>query len=154
MHPIIPEIYSDEKNTNLFFKWISNQVENKERLKEFFKWHLEVILEVINEMDKTRKIDFLEEKEAKLWATEFLEKYEQKIRKMGNASNQIFDRFHELKTEFKKIVLKKCKYEKESNDTIQVFLNKKELLIEKIIFSYREVWFLANQITESDFKLG
>ncbi len=37
---------------------------------------------------------------------------------------------------------------------MQVFLNKKELLVGKIIFSYRELWFVANQITDHNFKLG
>ena len=39
-------------------------------------------------------------------------------------------------------------------NTIQKFLNKKELLIGKIIFAYREIWFLANQIHHPDFNIG
>ncbi len=71
---------------------------------------------------------------------------------MRKNSNQIFDRFHELDTEFKKIIQNEL--EKESKDIMQVFLNKQELLVGKIIFSYRELWFLANRIVNSNFKIG
>ena len=37
---------------------------------------------------------------------------------------------------------------------MDIFLNKKELLIGKLIFAYRENWFLANQISKPNFKLG
>ena len=154
IHPVITEIFSDDKKISSFFVWISNYLEKKKRLREFFVWHLEVISEVINEIENSKKINFLEKKETEQWAIKFLKNYEEKIREMRNTSNQIFERFHELKTEFKKIILKEQKFEKESNEIMQVFLNKEELLIGKIIFSYRELWFVANQITDSNFKLG
>ena len=37
---------------------------------------------------------------------------------------------------------------------MNTFLNQNGLLIGKIIFTYREHWFLANQISNPDFKLG
>ncbi|WP_428326795.1 hypothetical protein [Nitrosopumilus sp.] len=154
VHPVITEIFSDKRETNSFFLWISNHLEKKMMIREFFRWHLEVISEVIDEIENTKKINFLEKKDAEQWATIFLKNYEEKIRKMRNISNQIFERFHELKAEFKKIISKEQKFEKESKDIMQVFLNKEELLIGKIIFSYRELWFVANQITNSNFKLG
>lgn len=154
VHPVITEIFSDEKNVNLFFVWMSNKMEDKKRLQEFFKWHLEAVSEVIDEIDNTKKINFLEKNKAKQWATVFLKNYESKIRKMRYTSNQIFDRFHELKTEFGEIIAKEQRFEKESNNIMKVFLNKEELLVGKIIFSYRELWFVANQITNPNFKLG
>lgn len=154
MHPVITKIFSNDKNAMVFFKWISNQVEEKEKLQQFFKWHLEVILEVISEIEKTTKIDFLNNQEAKMWAREFLKNYDEKIRKMRKNSNQVFERFHELKTEFSRIIPKEHKYKDELESIMQVFLNRQELLVGKIIFSYRELWFVANQINDSDFKIG
>ncbi|QDI88238.1 hypothetical protein Nisw_01165 [Candidatus Nitrosopumilus sp. SW] len=154
IHPTITEIFSDDSKANLFFKWISNQIKERKKMQEFLHWHVEVISEVISEVNKTQKIDFFEKNETEQWAKDFLKNYDEKIRKMRNISNQIFERFHELKTEFKEIIPKDHKYEKESNETMQIFLNKHELLVGKIIFSYRELWFLANHITDSNFKLG
>mgnify|MGYP000383271253 CR=1 FL=1 len=73
---------------------------------------------------------------------------------MRKNSNQVFERFHELKSEFTKIIPKNHEYDKESKSIMQVFLNRQELLVGKIIFSYRELWFLANQISNSNFKIG
>ena len=154
VHPVIAEIFPDDKNTISFFEWISNQIEKKEKLQQFFKWHLEVISEVIDEIDKTATIDFSKKDEPENWAIEFLKKYDDKIRKMRKNSNQVFERFHQLKSEFEKIIPKGHKYEKDAESIMQVFLNRQELLVGKIIFSYRELWFLANQISNSNFKIG
>ena len=154
VHPVITEIFSNEEKAILFFERISNQIKQKEKLKQFFKWHLEVISEVINEIDKTTKVNFSEKDESEDWAKEFLRNYDEKIRKMRKNSNQVFERFHELKIEFRQIIPKVDQYEKESEEIMQVFLNKQELLIGKIIFAYRELWFVANQINDSNFKIG
>ena len=154
VHPVITKIFPNENSTIQFFKWISNQMEEKERLEQFFKWHLEVISEVINEIDETTKINFSNEYKTKEWARNFLKDYDEKIRKMRKNSNQVFERFHELMKEFDKIIPKGHEYQKESERTMKVFLNKQDLLVGKIIFSYRELWFLANQITNSNFKIG
>lgn len=154
VHPVITEIFSDEKNVTSFFGWVSNQVERKDKLKQFFKWHLEVISEVIDEIEKTETVDFSSKDDAKNWAIEFLKNYDEKIRKMRKNSNQVFERFHELKSEFTMIIPKDHEYSKDSERIMQVFLNRQELLVGKIIFSYRELWFLANQISNSNFKIG
>ncbi|MBI1662726.1 MAG: hypothetical protein IS860_04385 [Nitrosopumilus sp.] len=154
VHPVIKEIFLNQKKVISFFLWTTNQLNNTGKLQEFFKLHLEVISEVIDEIEKTQDVDFSNKNEAKLWANKFLENYDEKIRKMRNNSNQIFERFHELKKEFDEIILKKHEFEKELNEIMLVFLNKHELLIGKIIFSYREIWFLANQVNDFNFKLG
>ena len=154
VHPVITEIFSNDERAMSFFEWISNEIEKKEELQQFFKWHLEVISEVIDEIDRTATIDFSNKNEAKKWAKEFLENYDEKIRKMRKNSNRVFKRFHELKSEFTKIIPKDHEYDKESKSIMQVFLSRQELLVGKIIFSYRELWFLANQITNSNFKIG
>ena len=154
VHPVITEIFSDEENVILFFERMSSQIKQKERLVQFFRWHLEVISEVINEIDKTAKINFSKKDESENWAKEFLRNYDEKIRKMRKNSNQVFERFHELKTEFGKIIPKENQHKKESDEIMQVFLNRQELLIGKIIFAYRELWFVANQINDSNFKIG
>ena len=154
VHPVITEIFSNDKNVILFFKWASNQIEKKEKLQQFFKWHLEVISEVINEIDKTKKINFSNKEQVEKWAIDYLKNYDVKIRKMRKNSNQVFERFHELKSEFTKIIPKDHEYDKKLESIMQVFLNRQELLVGKIIFSYRELWFLANQISNSNFKIG
>lgn len=154
IHPVITGIFSEKNNADSFFKWISSHIKERKRIKEFFQWHIEVISEVINEVNKTQRINFLEKNETEQWAKNFLINYDEKIRKMRKTSNQVFERFHELKTEFKEIIPKEHEYEKESKEIMQVFLNKQELLVGKLIFAYRELWFLANHITNSNFKLG
>ena len=114
VHPVITEIFSDEKRVASFFEWMSNQIEKKEKLQQFFKWHLEVISEVIAEIDKTTTIDFSNKEEAEMWAIKFLKNYDEKIRKMRKNSNRVFKRFHELKSEFTKIIPKDHEYDKES----------------------------------------
>ena len=148
------KFFQNEEETILFFELVSNQIKQKEKLNEFFKWHLEVISEVIYEVDKTTNLNFSEKNEVENWANEFLKNYDQKIRKMRKNSNQVFERFHELKTEFEKIIPKGDQYQKKSDEIMQVFLNNQELLIGKIIFAYRELWFVANQINDSNFKIG
>ena len=154
VHPVITEIFSDEEKAISFFEWMSNQIKQKEKLEQFFKWHLEVISEVIYEIDNTREIDFSQKNKAEGWAKEFLRNYDEKIRKMRKNSNQVFERFHELKTEFGESIPKGEQYEKELDEIMQVFLNKQELLVGKIIFAYRELWFVANQINDSNFQIG
>ncbi len=154
VHPVITEIFSNDENVILFFKWASNQIEKKENLQQFFKWHLEVISEVINEIDKTKKINFSNKEQVEKWAIDYLKNYDEKIRKMRKNSNQVFERFHELKSEFTKIIPKDHEYDKKLESIMRVFLNRQELLVGKIIFSYRELWFLANQISNSNFKIG
>lgn len=154
IHPVITQVFSEDKKTNLFFSWVSKKINDKKTLQEFIKWHLDVISEVINEIEKTTRIDFSNGIEAKLWADEFLENYEERIRKMRRTSSQIFERFHKLQKEFEIIIPKEHEYQEKSKQVMQVFLNKEELLVGKIIFAYRETWFLANQITNSGFKLG
>ncbi|WP_428324321.1 hypothetical protein [Nitrosopumilus sp.] len=154
VHPVITKVFSNEEQVILFFEWALNHIKQKEKLQQFFKWHLEVISEVIEEIDKTSKINFSEKKEIEYWAREFLRNYDEKIRKMRKNSNQVFERFHELKTEFGKVIPKGHEYEKESDEIMQVFLNKQELLVGKVIFAYRELWFVAKKINDSNFKIG
>lgn len=154
IHPIITEIFPNGEKVILFFRHMSDQIKQKEKLEEFFKWHLDVISEVINEIDRTAKINFAEKNESENWAKGFLKNYDGKIRKMRKNSNQVFERFHELKIEFGQIMPNGNQNETESDEIMQIFLNKQELLIGKIIFAYRELWFVANQINDSNFKIG
>ena len=154
VHPEIKEIFSNKEETEIFFEWISKQMDEKGRLLQFFKWHIDVISEVINEIEITQKINLSDKNEAETWANIFLKNYDEKIRIMRKNSNHIFERFHELKSQFDKIITLHKQHQEESEEIMQVFLNKHELLVGKIIFSYRELWFLANRIKNSNFKIG
>ena len=155
IHPTIEEVFPNNDETTKLFAWICSKIKKVDRLEEFVRWHLDVNEEVIREIANTQKIDFSNKPDAKKWATEFLDTYDKRIRTMRETSNQIFQRFHELKNnQFKQIVLEDLECEQKMTKLMQVFLNKKEILIGKIIFSFRELWFVANHILDSSFKLG
>jgi len=155
IHPAISLIFSNDEETKSLFSWICSKIKQVDELEEFIKWHLEVNKDVIKELTNTQKIDFSKDVEAKKWARSFLKAYEEKIRGMRHISNQVFERFHKLnEEEFKRIISDNKDYEEKMTNTIQKFLNKKELLIGKIIFAYREIWFLANQIHHLYFNIG
>ena len=155
IHPVIESVFPDENKSKMFFSSISQKIKKIDEFLEFIKWHSDVIEEVILEIEKVQHIDFSNKELTKQWSKEFLSNYEEKIRKMRNISNLVFDRFHELKDdEFDKIMIKEEKLGLEIKEMMDIFLNKKELLIGKLIFAYRENWFLANQISNPDFKLG
>ena len=110
---------------------------------------------MIREITNTQKIDFSNEKDGRKWATGFLDGYDERIRAMRQKSNDIFQRHHELKSnQFKQIISNNSEYEERMERMMEVFLNKKELLVGKMIFSFRELWFVANHILDSTFKLG
>ena len=155
IHPRINLIFSDNDESRLLFSLICNKIKQVDELEEFIKWHLDVNKEVIREMRRTQKINFSNNIDAKRWAENFLNSYEGRIRKMRRSSNQIFERFHKLnEKEFKEIISNNKHYEKKMTDMIQIFFNKKDTLIGKIIFAYRETWFLANQIQHPNFSVG
>ena len=155
IHPAIETVFVDNDKLKLFFAWLCQRIKKIDELREFIRWHLDVNKEVIREITNTKSVDFSNETEAKKWAEEFLQNYEEKIRRMRRISNLVFEQFYKLKEyEFDRIIEGNKDYEKEITEMMQIFLNKKELLIGKIIFAYRETWFLAKQINDPNFKLG
>ena len=155
IHPTITKIFSNNDETIFFFSWLCNKINSVDKLEEFIKWHFELSNQVIEEITHIQKLDFLDHVMIKKWAMNYLDEYEEKIRTMRHTSNLVFSRFHELKNkEFNRIMLENQDHEKEITEMMNVFLNKKELLIGKLIFAYRETWFLANHIHNPDFKLG
>ena len=156
IHPNIQNFFPDNKETLEIFSDIGNQHFRKNNeLSEFIKWHQDTNKQVIQEIEDSQDIDFGDQVERKIWAENFLSDYDKKIRKMRNTSNLVFERFHILKkTHFEKLILAKPENEKKIIKIMDVFLNKEELLIGKIIFSYREIWFLAKHIKEPKFQLG
>ena len=155
IHPIIERIFPNNDESILVFSWICSKINQVKELEEFIKWHLDQSKQVIEEIMYIQKIDFSDKNAAKIWAKNYLDSYEEKIRIMRHTSNLVFSRFHELKNgEFKRIISENQDHEEEILEMMKVFLNKKELLIGKLIFAYRETWFLANHIHYPDFKLG
>ncbi len=154
IHPIITKIFPNN-NESIFFSWLCNKISSVDKLEEFIKWHFELCNQVIREITHIQKLDFSDHIMIKKWAKNYLDEYEEKIREMRHTSNLVFLRFHELKNkEFNRIIVENKNHEKEITEMMNVFLNKKELLIGKLIFAYRETWFLANHIHNPDFKLG
>ena len=97
IHPVIESVFPDEDKSKIFFSSISQKMKKIDEFLEFIKWHSNVIKEVILEIGKVQHIDFSNKELVKQWSNEFLTNYEEKIRKMRNISNLVFDRFHELK---------------------------------------------------------
>ena len=155
IHPTITKIFSDKDETVFFFSWLCSKIICVDKLEEFIKWHFELSDQVIEEIIQVQNLDFSDHETIKKWAKNYLDKYEEKIRTMRQTSNLVFARFHELKNkEFNRIIVENKNYENEITEMMDVFLNKKELRIGKLIFAYRETWFLANHIHNPDFKLG
>ncbi len=155
IHPAITIFFPKDEETVKLFSWICSKIKKIDDLEEFVKWHLIVNEEVIKEIANTQKIDFSNKTDAKKWAAKFLDTYDERIRAMREKSNQIFQRYHEIeKEEFKKIISENPERKEKMEEMMQVFLNKRELLIGKIIFSFRELWFVANHISDPSFKLG
>ena len=156
IHPNIQNFFPNDKETLEIFSDICNQSSKKNKgLSEFIKWHQDTNKQVIQEIKESQEIDFEDETKGKRWAENFLSDYDEKIRKMRKTSNLVFERFHILKkTHFEKSILAKPENEEKIVKTMNVFLNKEELLIGKIIFSYREMWFLAKHLREPKFQLG
>lgn len=155
IHPNITIVFPNKDKSISLVSQICKNIRKVDDLLEFIKWHLDVNKVVIKEIVNIQSVDFSKEADARKWANEFLLNYEKKIREMRYISNLVFDRFYKLKNyEFAKIIFENEDYEKELIEFMQIFLNKKELLIGKIIFAYRETWFLANQIYDPNFKLG
>ena len=155
IHPKIELVFPDEGKSKIFFSQISQKIKKIEEFLEFINWHSKVIKQVITEIENTQKIDFSNKELARKWSNDFLINYDEKIRNMRNISNLVFDRFRKLKNEeFDNMILEEKHLAPEIKEMMDIFLNKKELLIGKLIFAYRENWFLANQISNPDFKLG
>lgn len=155
IHPIVQELFDGETNGAKLFSWICEKSENIRDIEEFIKWHLDANNQVINEILKIRQIDLSKSKNVKKWADEFLENYDKNIRELREISNKVFERFQYLrKNDFEKLIEKYPEQREEIQNMMNAFLNQNGLLIGKIIFTYREPWFLANQISNPDFKLG
>ena len=155
IHPIVQELFDNEDNSVKLFSWICEKSENVDEIEEFIKWHLDANKQVIDEILKIKQIDFSSHTNAKKWANEFLKNYDKNIRELREISNNVFDRFQYLKkNEFEKLMNGQPEQRKKIEKMMKSFLNKNGLLIGKIIFTYREPWFLANQITNPEFKLG
>ena len=155
IHPIVQELFDDEANGVKLFSWICEKSENVDEIEEFIKWHLDANKQVIDEILKIKKIDFSDSTNVKKWADEFLKNYDKNIRELREISNKVFDRFQYLKkNDFEKLMNGQPEQREKIESMMKSFLNQNGLLIGKIIFTYREPWFLANQITNPEFKLG
>lgn len=155
IHPSIKLVFPDNDQTVLLFSWLCQKMNNVDDLEEFVRWHLETLNITIKEIILTNNVELSDIKIAKTWARSFLANYEEKIRSMRTVSNQVYDKFHHLNnTELKRIIVENKDKEDEIKNLFEIFLNKKELLIGKIIFAYRETWFLAKQITNPDLTLS
>ena len=155
IHPTVQGLFDDETKGVKLFSWICEKSENVDEIKEFIKWHLDANKQVIEEILKIKQIDLSNSMNAKKWADGFLENYDKNIRELREISNKVFDRFQYLKkNNFEELMNNQPKQREKIENMMSLFLNQNGLLIGKVIFIYREPWFLANQISNPDFKLG
>ena len=151
VHPNFDILFPDEDKSLKLFDLICNNTKDPQRLEEFIRWHREINQEVIREVLATQKVDFENEKEAATWASEFLKNYDEKIRNMRNTSNLVFQRFQEIN---KKIQENRTDNQSETDNLMKIFRNQNGLLIGKLIFAYREAWFVARKIDQPYFEIG
>ena len=155
IHPIVQELFEDEAKGVKLFSWICEESENVDKIEEFIKWHLDANKQVIEEILKIKQIDLTNSANVKKWADEFLKNYDKNIRELREISNKVFDRFQYLKkNDFEKLINDQPEQREKIENMMKSFLNQNGLLIGKIIFTYREPWFLANQVSNPEFKLG
>ena len=150
VHPIFGILFPQEDKTIKLFNWICHKTKNPEQLEEFIRWHIEINQEVIDEVSTTQKIDLQNKEDAAKWASEFLKDYDEKIRDMRNTSNLVFQRFQEINKKIKD----NHDESQEINNLIRIFRNQNGLLIGKLIFAYRETWFVARKIDQPRFEIG
>lgn len=155
IHPIVQDLFDDETNGVELFSWVCEELNNTGEIEEFIKWHLDANKQVINEILKIKQIDLSNSINAKKWAGEFLENYDKNIRELRETSNKVFEKFQYLKkNNFEKLIESYPEKRDKIQNMMNSFLNQNGLLIGKIIFTYRELWFLSNQISNPSFKLG
>lgn len=155
IHPKVQDLFDEKLDQIQLFSWICEKSKNTEKIDEFIKFHINANSQVIREITKINQIDFSHTEIVRKWAKQFLDNYDEKIRELRNISNQVFDTFQFLKKNiFEKLIAEYPNQEKDMRKMMNVFLNQNGLLIGKIIFTYREPWFLANQINNPDFKLN
>ena len=151
VHPIFEILFPQEDKSVKLFDWICSKTKDPQRLEEFIKWHIEINQQVINEVSITQNLDLQNKKDAMSWASKFLKNYDEKIRDMRNTSNLVFQRFQEIN---KKIQENKTEDKPEVDNLMKIFRNQNGLLVGKLIFAYRETWFVARKIEQPHFKIG
>ena len=151
VHPRFGILFPQEEKSVKLFDWICSKTKEPQKLEEFIRWHIEINQEAINEILYTQKIDLENKKEATTWASEFLKNYDEKIRNMRDTSNLVFQRFQEIN---KKIKENHIENQQEIDNLMKVFRNQNGLLIGKLIFAYRETWFVARKIDQPHFEIG
>ena len=151
VHPVFGILFPHEDRSVKLFDWICTKTKEPQKLEEFIRWHIEINQEVINEVLITQNIDLQNKNDAATWAAKFLKNYDKKIRDMRNTSNLVFQRFQEIN---KKIQENKTADSQEIDNLMRVFRNQNGLLIGKLIFAYRETWFIARKINQPHFKIG
>lgn len=155
IHPTVQKLFDEESAGLKLFLWICENSKNIEEIDEFIVWHLNANKRVIDEILKIKRIDFEDSAALKEWSDGFLEDYDRNIRELRETSNKIFDRFQHLKrNNFDRLKNSHPERKTEIEQMMNSFLSHNGLLIGRIIFTYREPWFLANQISNPDFKLG
>ena len=155
IHPIIQELFDNQKDGIDLFSWICEKSDNIEEIEEFIMWHMNSNKLVIDEIARIKRIDFTNSESLKKWANEFLGNYNKRIRELRETSNKVFDRFQHLKkNNFERLCNRYPEQKKRIEKMMNSFLNRDGLLIGKIIFTYREPWFLANHVSDPDFELG
>ncbi len=155
IHPRVEELFDSETKGAELFSWICEKSDNIKEIEEFIEWHINANQQVIDEILKIKQLNFSNSSNVKKWAELFLKNYDNNIRELRETSNKVFERFQLLrKNNFEKLIENYPDQKEKIKKMMNSFLNQNGLLIGKIIFTYREPWFLANQISNPDFKLG
>ena len=139
-----------EKLENLKNVITTSKIISNETQKDFFLMHLNLINEVILEFENVRKIQPKNIQTLENWAHDFLDNYDYKIRDMRKRSDIVFQKYQSLSEFLSELAMDESK----KKTILTYFRNSEGLLIGKIIFAYRENWFLAKHVKFSEFQFG
>ena len=128
----------------------NHEIISDKNQKDFLLMHVNLIKEVILEFENVLGINPKNIKMLEKWAYEFLDNYDFKIRDMRKRSDIVYEKYLVLRELLSDLNIEESK----KKIILNYFRNSDGLLIGKLIFAYRENWFLAKHVKFSEFQFG
>ena len=123
-------------------------------LDELVALHMDLNSQVIKAIERARDADLNDVRRARAWAGEFLSKYDWTIRQMRDTSNKAFQLLSSLMEGCTKAGSGNAGRLGDGTRPLAAFSDGTGPLAGKIIFAYRELWFVARHVTEPGFEMG
>ena len=158
IHPTVRNLFVGRPDHIRLFGWVCQEegaAGSAERLEEFVRLHVDASSQVAGGIREAMQTDLSDPQTAGAWADTFLEEYDGRIRGLRRTSDRVFDTFRYLRTDvFAGLSRRHPDREEEIGHLARAFSDSNGPLIGKIIFAYRELWFLARHIRDPGFETG